>query len=498
MAKLHNFRKTYKQFNQEIKRANLRNPHFNQSDFDNPFYPCESYSSPSTPTTLPIIQEEFTDEALNQILDEIPEEIPDETLNQILDEIQEQTPEELIQSVQSNQSGAGGRRLSFTPKLRGTAFKNHLRDVEFYPDNPTSDILEFLLASEQAVKKEIQEQLEVHHGVKCWLILKVQYKEMVNKTKIDPVYIRSNAFTVHSVKPIDFHSIAEEMLNSNANHLRNKSGLTVDEVLRLDLQMAEYNPLSGGSYKPLPKFIRNKHIIVNVNNTDERCFGYAILASKYDFQNNPQRPQHYNPYFTDEHLDELKYPINPFDVPKMEDQLNLKINLFSFFDDEGQGRYPLYISQRETFLREINLLYWDGHYAWIRNINGLFFDLNNHHGKKFLCLRCLGHFESQELLDQHSKYCTRENFTSTIYILPEPGTSLKFINIKNQMKSPFVIYADFECYLQNIEEEVPSNCHHQHPGTLMYQHHNPCAVGLRLIAPDVPILQNHLTEVFLL
>ena len=51
------------------------------------------------------------------------------------------------------------------------------------------------------------------------------------------------------------------------------------------------------------------------------------------------------------------------------------INLFTFWDDEGMARTPVYISSK-PYANTIDLLYWetgekdgtnsDGHYAWIK------------------------------------------------------------------------------------------------------------------------------------
>ena len=46
------------------------------------------------------------------------------------------------------------------------------------------------------------------------------------------------------------------------------------------------------------------------------------------------------------HIDTLLYPISPNDLRLYEDQLQININVFSFFDDEGRKRHPLVISRK--------------------------------------------------------------------------------------------------------------------------------------------------------
>ena len=49
-----------------------------------------------------------------------------------------------------------------------------------------------------------------------------------------------------------------------------------------------------------------------------------------------ERPELYNDImFERNNLDNLPYPIKPSDVSNYEDILQININVFSFFDDEG-------------------------------------------------------------------------------------------------------------------------------------------------------------------
>ena len=90
--------------------------------------------------------------------------------------------------------------------------------------------------------------------------------------------------------------------------------------------------------------------------------------------------------FDRHHLDALPYPISPNDVPLYEDQLQMNINVFSFFDDEGRARHSLVIS-RKNHKRVANLLYWKQHYAPITSIPRLYSDITKHNLQKHFFLR---------------------------------------------------------------------------------------------------------------
>ena len=109
------------------------------------------------------------------------------------------------------------------------------------------------------------------------------------------------------------------------------------------------------------------------------------------------RPEKYLQYFEDEGLNDIEYPVSPIDIPQIEQRLNISINLFSYFDDIGKARHPMYISRHNSPIH-IDLLYFNNHYAWIKDFSRLFADLNKHNGQAFYCKRCLGHFQTRKCI----------------------------------------------------------------------------------------------------
>ena len=77
-----------------------------------------------------------------------------------------------------------------------------------------------------------------------------------------------------SYQPI-MHSIAERIIQNNANFIREKSGLVLSDIVTLDARIVQCNPFSGALYNKLPEFIKNKTALIKVRNFDNRCFDYA-------------------------------------------------------------------------------------------------------------------------------------------------------------------------------------------------------------------------------
>ena len=120
-------------------------------------------------------------------------------------------------------------------------------------------------------------------------------------------------------------------------------------------------------YLLLTLFIDSTRSVLNPKNRDLNSIGHAIVFAHYPTNWNSHRGQlANNNRFIQHNLDSLKYLVLPNEIPELEDKLKLRINLFSFDDTIGYTRYALYISKR-YYNEEINLLFWDGRFAWIKH-----------------------------------------------------------------------------------------------------------------------------------
>ena len=264
------------------------------------------------------------------------------------------------------------------------------------------------------------------------------------------------------------NQIAAGIQNSNAKFIRDKSGLMLAEVYSITFKISRFNPLEGSGYQELPKFLANKKGIINVQNNDQRCFGYSVLAALLPNQKAHRQAHYSDADFAKHGLDAIEYPVSPTDLPRIEQQLNISINVIGFYDGDGKARYPLYCS-RHVSETEIDLLYLDGHFAWIKDFSRLMNDITKHDYRYFWCKRCFGHFKEEETLARDKQLCTRENFISNVHILPESASSIKFTNWKYITMAPFVIYADLESVLADVDIS--------HGKTRLYQKHKCCAAS---------------------
>ena len=95
------------------------------------------------------------------------------------------------------------------------------------------------------------------------------------------------------------------------------------------------------------------------------------------------------------------------------------------------------------------------HYLWIKNLNKLLNSKNNK--QMFRCERCLIRFTRDDLLQSHLVECRGINEQAVKIQMPTVSNRIiKFVNHKNQLKCPWVIYANFESIIKKIDAPVLS------------------------------------------
>ena len=339
-----------------------------------------------------------------------------------------------------------------------TAFQDLLSGVKLFGAVRCDDFERFLRTRlRKRLNNQIRKKVSLHHGVKVQLVVSAEYVRVKQPEKA-PVhgYLRSRFHSItHSYQLFDFvKMLFKEVRDRHTNFIRESSGLRFNGIRGVMAYFARYTPLMGGAYAELPTFLERKEAIINVKNRDNRCFGYAMLSALHPQATNPDRPSKYDQLFRQhENIAGLTYPIKIEDLRDVERTIQIPINVFSFFDDEGQGRYPLYFS-RIDIDNGYDLLFWDGHFAWIKNFTRFMGSTTKGRHKLWFCKRCLGHFTEKNVLEKHQKCCQGDEGSKLVYTMPEEGTLLAFKNVRAQQRLPFVIYADFECLLRNSRRVV--------------------------------------------
>ena len=109
------------------------------------------------------------------------------------------------------------------------------------------------------------------------------------------------------------------------------------------------------------------------------------------------------------------------------------------------------------------------HYCLVKGINRLLSSqASKGKRKEHFCLRCLNPFRCEKSLNKHKEYCKK--YEAVKIELPKKGTMLEFKNYHRSEKVPFIVYADFECYIKPLQSCDPNP---ESSYTKQYQKHEP-------------------------
>ena len=264
------------------------------------------------------------------------------------------------------------------------------------------------------------------------------------------------------------------------------SGWTLEANRSIILEMVDYRPIGGTSYIELPKNIFDTKSIVNVQNDDQQCFMWAVLAALHPADFHAERVIHYEPYTEELNFTGIEFPVTVDQISKFE-RLNPEISVTVLGIDipdnevkEASKVFPLRVpnSQQE---HHIVLLYWSRgdvhHYAWVKNLNRLLSSSKTHRTQTFFCERCFQGFTKSTLLSKHQETC-RNIPIQAVQLVDE---EISFKSWSKTEECLFRIYADFECLLQECQEGTDK--------TQKVQKHIPCSVAWVLIS-DHPEVDN--------
>ena len=244
-------------------------------------------------------------------------------------------------------------------------------------------------------------------------------------------------------------------------------------MINLEIHTAEFNPMKGTSYIPLPDWISQKKAIVNIENKDEKCFLWCILRYLHPRDKNDTRLTDLKKYENSLHTKGIDFPLKLKHISKFE-KLNPSvpgINVFSVNDNKKF--YPLKMAEKDC-LNTIDLFFYEqdgvSHYSLIKNFNRLIKSqiTLSKNGSIYICKKCFTHFTKYELLQKHISYCLSNETVSVR--MPLKDTMLCFKNYHKQLPIRFVVYADFECFTKPVNTCSPNP---EESYTYNYQKHEP-------------------------
>ena len=417
--------------------------------------------------------------------------------------------------------GANGNKIQKVMSTTRNIMSHY--DLEFHADNYRFDFSENRITAlihllnkslperTQFYQQQLQQSLlEHHHGIKVHERLLClfetvdepdqkmtafpvpkedsHYAQMLNST-----FLQSS--NIHEMLQHTTHIFCEAVAESEMN----RSGFVFICALRMLIDVYMYEAPSGSNYIPLPKEIENRKSTTNIKNTDQECFKYCCYCHfekndlPYEFQNrkrtntsnknivrNPCRVTNYDKYSYLDFSDiAFPVPLEENTLFQIETKNNISINIYGLDQDKNEKYhlYPERLTRRYvTENMHINLLYLTddekGHYVYITKYDSLC-KKQNSKASVYVCRKCCSVFYKKEKLAEHyEKYDCQSQGTRGLAFVSAEEKWIEFHNHNNKFRSPFIIYADFECFLNNLHDDT------------YYQSHTPCSYAYKIVCCD--------------
>lgn len=220
-----------------------------------------------------------------------------------------------------------------------SAFKSRIVSYKVTSENVHINVIEFLNEIKEKIMSLLERQISKFNSVKVnfelfgYFILETKDLEDIKSfntanevvtfgTDLNQLYDQFS--TILDEKASEFQeresgtSILRRFLSSVLIFTFSFAGWALKQLLYLHVNVNKYNPLRASSYFPLPKQIQNKKAVVNVQNDDEFCFGWAVVSAICEPTGPCNRTSSYVDFRQLLNFRDIEFPVKLSDVSKFE------------------------------------------------------------------------------------------------------------------------------------------------------------------------------------
>ena len=169
------------------------------------------------------------------------------------------------------------QRLDF--EIVRNNFNQWLRVWKMRVPDGNRDVLKFFLKTKPQFTYVCREEVQALRSIKVQFGLLVSFY-IDRNGEVE----RTGNNYLRNMQPFVLNEHNMDTLNNMLNQFvevrgqieawsRRGSGWVFDEILEAFINVAQYQPLNGGSDMPLPKKLKNKKAILNSQNRDNQCLG---------------------------------------------------------------------------------------------------------------------------------------------------------------------------------------------------------------------------------
>ena len=234
------------------------------------------------------------------------------------------------------------------------AFRNYARTYEVEVMDSIS-LGDSLFLAKISIIDFFRDLLEEKRGFKYVLSTRVTFKKWNNATNtydIDTIYRNSDPITVIN-KRFNLATVYETLKHRLNFYSDGGSGWIIDKREDIWINIANYDPLVGSSYFPLPPELSNSvKGLINLKNKDNECFKWCHVRFI-----NPQNKHCDRINKKDKEIAKTldyrgtNFPVKARDYEIIEERFNINVNIFGYVNRV----FPLYVSKKSNE-QELNVL----------------------------------------------------------------------------------------------------------------------------------------------
>ena len=245
--------------------------------------------------------------------------------------------------------------------LNGFAEVKTLRPVE----SERFDLVNFLAGARTAVEKYLVSKVR-RNPIKWYVVAQVELtREMAEgETLTVQPFFRSVNYTLltpENFDPTDLNSALQKLVIGLEKYIHESSGWNLRKVKLLNIHTVLYKPLEGSSFIDLPFSLKQCGALLNIDNQDNKCFLWCLIAALNRFRENPENVQHYTPYEKEFDMIGISYPVSLSNLDRFERQNNvISVNVFGRITKQKGKKHVNLLFLQEGYIT---------HYCLITDLN---------------------------------------------------------------------------------------------------------------------------------
>ena len=206
------------------------------------------------------------------------------------------------------------------------AIEKFFQSFRLQADNQI-DVFNFVTEHLEDLKLFVRNKIAELGPLKIQLFVFVQMLKPTDNTKVDCHANTKSKTLTTELSDDQIFEMVDQMNSSIQIFSTGGSGFVVQKIDHLDININKFKPIRGSSYIATPAALVGNNFLLNIRNTDNKCFAYSLLAAMFPEKEHKQRQNKYKPSLHKLNFDNIEFPMSLTDVPKFEKQNNIGIKV---------------------------------------------------------------------------------------------------------------------------------------------------------------------------